>query len=76
MKFPWFKRHGMFYIPVSVTGWICLLAGLTFGVYAFINIDSSSHSGSDTLINFVFVMLGIVAVYSLIAFATSRESKR
>jgi hypothetical protein len=76
MKFPWFKRIGIFFIPASVAGWIILLAGFAYAVYAFIDIDSRSHSVSDTLMNFVFMLLIIGVVYSLIAFATSRVSKK
>jgi len=72
MKFPWFKRIGIFFIPTTIAGWIILLAGLAFAVYSFIDIDSRSHSNSDTLMNFVFMCLIIGAVYSVIAYATSR----
>jgi hypothetical protein len=72
MKFPWFKRIGIFFIPTTIAGWIILLAGMAFAVYSFIDIDSRSHSNSDTLMNFVFMCLIIGAVYSAIAYATSR----
>jgi uncharacterized membrane protein len=73
MKLQWFKRTGIFFIPSSVVGWIVLLAGVVYAVYTFIDIDSRSHSVSDTLINFVFHLLIIGAIYSLIAFLTSRR---
>ena len=76
MNFPWFKRIGIFFIPTALVGWIILLVGIVFSIYMFINIDSRSHSASDTLINFVFNLLIIGAVYSLIAFLTSRTSQR
>lgn len=76
MKFPWFKRIGIFFIPATVAGWLILLAGIAFAVYSFIDIDSRSHSASDTLMNFVFMLLIIGAVYSLIAYATSRGTKK
>ena len=72
MKFPWFKRIGIIFIPVSFTGCIILLAGVAFAIYSFIDIDARSHSVSDTLMNFVFICLIIVAVYSFIAYITSR----
>jgi len=75
MNLPWFKRIGIFFIPTSVIGWLMLLGGLAYAVYVFIDIDSRSHSVSDTLINFVFNLLIISAVYSLIAFLTSRTVK-
>lgn len=75
MNLPWFKRAGIFFIPTSIVGWILLLGGIVYAVYKFIAIDSRSHSASDTLINFAFHLLVIGAVYSLIAFLTSRTPK-
>ena len=57
MKLKWFRRSGIFYVPVSVIGWLILLAAMGLAVYFFIDIDSRSHSASDTLINFVFYLL-------------------
>jgi hypothetical protein len=74
MNLPWFKRIGIFFIPTAIIGWLLLLGGLAYAVYVFIDIDSRSHSVSDTLINFVFNLLVIGAVYSLIAFLTSRTA--
>jgi len=76
MNFPWFKRIGIFFIPSTIAGWLILIAGLAFAVYSFIDIDSRSHSVSDTLMNFVFMCLIIGAVYSLIAFTTSRVKRK
>jgi uncharacterized membrane protein len=75
MKLNWFKREGIFFLPTSIVGWLILVAGIAFAVYSFIDIDSRSHSSSDTLINFVFILLIIGAVYSLIAYFTSRTPK-
>ena len=76
MKFPWFKRTGIFFIPVSIIGWIILAGAAAFAVYRFRIIDSRSHSASDTLINFFYWLLIIGAVYSLIAFLTSIKNNR
>ena len=76
MNFPWFKRTGIFFIPAAIAGWIILAAGIAFAIYSFIDIDSRSHSASDTLMNFAFMCLIIGAVYSLIGYATSRVSKK
>jgi hypothetical protein len=76
MNFPWFKRTGIFFVPVSIAGWLILIAGLAFAVYSFMDIDSRSHSSSDTLMNFAFMLLIIGAVYSLIAYGTSRVKKK
>jgi len=72
MKFPWFKRIGIFFIPATIAGWLILISAIAFAVYSFIDIDSRSHSASDTLMNFAFMCLIIGAVYSLIAYVTSR----
>ena len=70
MKFPWFKRYGILFLPASLAGWIIVAGVLAYAVHAFIQIDSHSHSVSDTLMNFVFRMLIVGAVYSLAAWAT------
>ena len=75
MNLHWFKRIGIFFIPTAIMGWILLSVGLAYAVYSFIDIDSKSHSVSDTLMNFVFKLIFIWAGYSLIAFLTSREQK-
>lgn len=75
MKLPWFKRKGIIYIPTSVTGWLIALGCSIYAVYAFIDIDSRSHSASDTLINFAFILLIIAAFYTLAAFLTSQKHK-
>lgn len=75
MSLPWFKRIGIFFIPTAIIGWLMLLTGLAYAVYIFLDIDSKSHSVSDTLLNFVFNLLVIGAVYSLIAYFTSRQTK-
>jgi hypothetical protein len=71
MKLPLFIRKGIWFIPCSLLGWLWLLAGLAYAVYLFIDIDSKSHSVSDTLMNFVFNLLIIWLVYSGIALVAS-----
>ena len=73
MKF--FRRAGIFFIPSHSIGWLLALISLAYCVYLFIDIDSRSHSVSDTLINFVFNAMIVAAVYSLIAFFTSGKEK-
>jgi uncharacterized membrane protein len=75
MNLPWFKRAGIFFVPINIIGWIILLGGIVFAIHQFIVIDSHSHSASDTLINFFFNTLIIGAVYSLIAYFTSNVKK-
>lgn len=76
MKFPWFKRIGSIFVPVTFMGWIIVLIALFCSVYEFIHIDSKSHSASDTLMNFAFILCIIFIVYSGVAFLTSDIMKR
>ncbi len=71
MKLKWFRRTGLIYTPKNVFGWIIFLCYIGYSVYKFIDIDSRSHSVSDTLMNFVFNLIIIWAVYTLVAFLTS-----
>jgi len=75
MKLPWFRQIGIFFLPVSFSGWIILLAGLAFAVYEFIDIDSRSHSASDTLRPFFITLLIIFAVYEIIAWLSGKAGK-
>ncbi len=74
MKPQWFKRKGIFFIPKSLIGWAIMLIGIIYAIYIFIDIDSRSHSASDTLRPFFLYLLLIGSVYTLIAFLTSSES--
>ena len=73
MNLRWFVRKGFLFFPVSIIGWLISLACIAFCVYLFIDIDSRSHSASDTLINFVFMALLVAVVYSIIGYFTSDE---
>jgi hypothetical protein len=73
MKFPWFKRTGVLMVPVSIVGWTILLVLLAYAVYIFRDIDSRSHSVSDTLINFAFRLVIFGMIYYLTAFFTSKK---
>ncbi len=75
MKLPWFKQKGILFVPATFIGWIILIVAFSYSVYVFRIIDSRSHSASDTLMNFAFNLLIIAAIYSFIAFLTSRNSK-
>lgn len=73
MKLNWFVRRGAFYQPASLIGWFILVIAVVYAVYTFIDIDSRSHSVSDTLINFVFNLVLIGIVYTIIAYFTARR---
>jgi len=70
MKLNWFTRKGIIYWPASIIGWIILVLAAAYAVYTFIDIDGRSHSVSDTMINFVFNILLIGLVYSIIGYFT------
>jgi hypothetical protein len=74
MNFPWFKRLGILFIPRHFLGWLIALVGVGFSIFEFIQINRRQHSVSDTLINFVFMLLIIWSIYSLIAFFATRKS--
>ena len=76
MNLHWFKQIGIFFVPISLVGWIVLLAGIAFAVYSFIDIDSRSHSVSDTMMNFVFRLIIIGVVYSLIGYLTRANARK
>lgn len=72
MKPHWFKRKGIFFIPKSLLGWAIMLIAFIYVTYIFIEIDSRSHSVSDTLRPFFIHLLLIGLAYTLIALLTSR----
>ena len=49
MNFHWFSRKGIFFVPSSVIAWVILLGAISYLVWTFLDIDSRSHSVSDTL---------------------------
>ncbi len=51
----WFKAHshGYGWSPDTWEAWVVFFLYIAALIYSFIQIDSSSHSVSDTLINFV-----------------------
>lgn len=70
IKFPWFSRNGILVYPVSLPGLILTIATLAYIVYSFIDIDSRSHSASDTLRPFIIRCVIIYVIYFLIGAAT------
>ena len=75
MKLPWFQRIGLLFYPKTIIGWFILIFFLAFLVYIFIDIDSQSHSVSDTLMNFIFNFIIITSIYSLVGIITSRSKR-
>jgi len=75
MNIKWFVRKGILFFPDSLIGWLIAIAAIGYCVYLFIDIDTRSHSVSDTLMNFVFNALLVLVAYSIIAFFTSKEKQ-
>ena len=73
MKLNWFIRKGIFFFPYSIIGWSIFATALGYAVYLFIDIDSRSHSASDTLMNWAFNCLILGVAYSLIGFFTEKN---
>ena len=71
----WFVRRGIFFVPVSL-GWLLLGITAAYLVWAFPDIDGRSHSVSDTLINWVFNVLIVGMLYSVIGYCTERKVAR
>ena len=74
-KVPYFIRKGIIYQPASTIGWVVLFACGVYGVYAFVDIDSTSHSVSDTLINWVFTMAMLTIGYTIFAYLMNEKDK-
>jgi hypothetical protein len=68
MKLNWFTRKGIIFWPASIVGWVILVLAAAYAVYTFIDINGRSHSVSDVMINFVFNLLLIGLVYSIIGY--------
>lgn len=76
MKLPWFRNAGLLFYPVLIPGWTVLLLAAIYSVYSFIEIDSKSHSVSDTLMNFAVRIILIFAGYTFIGFLASRKRSK
>ena len=70
----WFVRRGLFYRPISLTGWVLLAAAIAYLAWAFVDIDSRSHSASDTLISWFFNTLLVGMIYSVIGYFTEKRT--
>jgi hypothetical protein len=70
MKLNWFTRKGVMFWPASIVGWAILLLAAAYAVYTFIDLNNNAHSVSDLMINFVFNLLLIGLVYSIIGYFT------
>ena len=75
MNLNWFTRKGIIYWPASIIGWIIFITAISYIIYLFVDIDSRSHSASDTLINWVFNSLIVAVGYSIIGFFSEKKGR-
>lgn len=73
MKLNWFVRKGILYWPVSIVGWVIVTGCILLAIYLFVDIDSRSHSVSDTLINWAFNVLLVGLAYTLVGFFSEKK---
>ncbi len=72
----WFTRKGLFFVPSSPVGWAFIVIAIGYSVYAFIEIDSRSHSVSDTFVSWIFnVVLIFAALYGVAWMSTKKISE-
>ena len=71
MTLRWFTRKGIVFLPASLPGWLIALGTAVWLVLTFLDVDSRSHSVSDTLMNFGFNALIIAVLYSIVGFVSS-----
>jgi hypothetical protein len=72
LHLPWFKLKGMVFLPASKVGWLISVCAVAYSVYVFFDIDRGSHSNIDTMTNFAYYLIFILAAYNVIAFFTCR----
>lgn len=65
-----FERKGILFIPINFAGWLIFALAVLYAIYNGVKLNNVTHSVSDFLINMVFSLLIIAAVYSLIAYFT------
>lgn len=70
----WFRRFGIFYFPVSVTGWALTLLTGFISVRTFLMVDERSHSASDTLIAAGPIIAVLVLLFWLLAARSSNSN--
>lgn len=75
MKKFWFKvkDYGWGWYPASWQGWLVIAAWVGVLIWIFRDIDSTSHSGSDTLIAFFIPLVISVAVLIAICWFTGER---
>lgn len=73
----WFraKEYGWGWYPSSWQGWLTLAIFVGINVYIFVEIDSRSHSGSDSLISYVIPFVVSLALLLLVCFLKGEKPR-
>lgn len=73
----WFRRkkYGWGWFPSSWQGWLTILTYVVLVAWNFSRLDSESHSGSDTLINFIPQTLVLTAILIAVCFKKGERPK-
>jgi uncharacterized membrane protein YbhN (UPF0104 family) len=73
----WFKRkaYGWGWHPITWEGWLTVLIYVGIIILYFQNVDSNSHSVSDTLINVVPVTTIVTAIFIAIAYSRGEKPR-
>lgn len=73
----WFKAklYGWGWTPARWQGWLSILIFIILLVLNFNRIDSASHSGSDTLINFIPQTVVLALILILICIKTGEKPR-
>lgn len=71
----WFraKNYGWGWYPVTWQGWVILAGYIFLMVKTFEDIDSKSHSASDTMLNFLPRVFVLTVVLIIICFLTGER---
>jgi uncharacterized membrane protein YhaH (DUF805 family) len=71
----WFKakNFGWGWYPSSWQGWLIMIIYLVVIIKIFYRIDSTPHSGSDTLVNFVIPFIVSTIVLIIICYKTGEK---
>ena len=73
----WFKTkpYGYGWYPARWQGWLVITLFIVLEIYIFRSIDLTSHSVSDTLINFIPLSCILIALLILICVKTGEKAR-
>jgi hypothetical protein len=71
----WFraKMYGWGWYPATWQGWVTLALYSYLIIFMFRNVDQSSHSASDTLINFTLPAIALTALFIFLCYGTGEK---